>query len=86
MRVWKVLGVAGLAGVAASGVAVARAERRRRAYEPGDVRARLHERHQEAVAHEVDHQPSQPVDADREGPEGCLRAVLGRVRPRRRRR
>lgn len=84
MRVWKVLGVAGLAGVAATGVAVARAERRRRAYEPDDVRARLHQRHQEAVANEAD-RPAQPVDADREVPEGCLRAVLARVRPRRRR-
>ncbi len=47
---WKVLGVAGIAGVAATGVAVARAERRRRSYEPEDVRARLHERHHEALA------------------------------------
>jgi hypothetical protein len=36
--------VAGLAGVAASGVVVARAERRRRAYTPDEVRARLRER------------------------------------------
>ena len=41
---WKLLGVAGLAGVAASGVVVARAERRRRAYTPDEVRARLQER------------------------------------------
>jgi hypothetical protein len=41
---WKLLGVAGLAGVAASGVVVARAERRRRAYTPDEVRARLRER------------------------------------------
>jgi hypothetical protein len=45
----KVLGIAGLVGVAATGVAVARAERRRRAYTPEDIRARLHERHDEAV-------------------------------------
>lgn len=38
------LGLAGLAGVAATGVVVARGERRRRAYDPQDVRARLHER------------------------------------------
>jgi len=36
--------VAGLAGVAASGAVVARAERRRRAYTPDEVRARLQER------------------------------------------
>ena len=41
---WKWVGLAGLAGVAATGVVVARSERQRRAYEPEDVRARLHER------------------------------------------
>ena len=45
----KVLGIAGMVGVAATGVAVARAERRRRAYTPEDIRARLHARHDEAV-------------------------------------
>ncbi|HTF12791.1 MAG TPA: hypothetical protein VK659_31920 [Asanoa sp.] len=44
MRWWKVLGVAGLVGVAATGVVVARAERRRRAYTPEEVRDRLRER------------------------------------------
>ncbi|MFB9322668.1 hypothetical protein, partial [Cryptosporangium minutisporangium] len=48
MRWWKVVGLAGLAGVAASGVAVARAERRRRAYSPDEIRARLHARIDEA--------------------------------------
>ncbi len=47
MRVWKWIGVAGVAGVAATGVVVARNERARRAYTPDDVRARLHERAQE---------------------------------------
>jgi len=42
--VCNLLGVAGLAGVAASGVVAARAERRRRAYTPDEVRARLQER------------------------------------------
>lgn len=41
---WKLLGLAGLAGVAATGVVVARGERRRRAYTPEQVRSRLHER------------------------------------------
>jgi hypothetical protein len=84
VRVWKVLGVAGLAGVAATGVAVARAERRRRAYEPDDIRARLHERHQEAL--ETASAPDPPTAADPGPPEGCLRATLGRLSPRRRRR
>ena len=44
MRVWKWIGVAGLAGVAATGAVIARNERQRRAYTPDDVRARLHER------------------------------------------
>jgi hypothetical protein len=39
-----VLGLAGLAGVAASGAVLARAERRRLAYTPEEVRARLRER------------------------------------------
>ena len=41
---WKIVGLAGLAGVAATGVAVVRSERRRRAYTPADVRTRLHQR------------------------------------------
>ena len=45
MRAWKLLGLAGLTGVAATGVVLARNERQRRAYTPDDVRARLHERH-----------------------------------------
>lgn len=44
MRWWKTLGLAGLAGVAASGAVVARNERRRRAYTPEQVRARLRQR------------------------------------------
>ncbi len=44
MRWWKVLGVAGLAGVAASGAAVARNERQRRSYTPEQVHERLRER------------------------------------------
>ena len=50
MRWWKVLGLAGLAGVAATGVVVARAERRRRSYTPDEIRARLHERVAEGAA------------------------------------
>jgi hypothetical protein len=44
MQWWKWVGLAGLAGVAASGVLVARDERQRRAYTPEQVRARLHQR------------------------------------------
>jgi hypothetical protein len=48
MRWWKVLGLAGLVGVAATGVVIVRAERRRRAYTPEEIRARLHARLAEA--------------------------------------
>jgi len=44
VRWWKVLGAAAFVGVAATGVAIARAERRRRAYTPEEIRARLHAR------------------------------------------
>ncbi|GAA0810100.1 hypothetical protein Sya03_46680 [Spirilliplanes yamanashiensis] len=37
-------GLAGLAGIAATGVVVARAERKRRAYTPDEIRGRLHSR------------------------------------------
>lgn len=44
MKLWRVLGVAGLAGVAATGVIIARDQRRRAQLTPEQVRARLHER------------------------------------------
>jgi hypothetical protein len=50
MRWWKVLGLAAFAGVAATGVVVARSERQRRAYTPEQVRERLHDRLAEASA------------------------------------
>jgi hypothetical protein len=48
MRWWKVLGLAGVVGVVATGAVVARAERRRRAYTPEEIRSRLHARLAEA--------------------------------------
>lgn len=47
---WKVVGLAGLAGVAATGAAVVRAERKRAAYTPDQVRDRLHERYRQVAA------------------------------------
>jgi hypothetical protein len=44
VRIWKIVGMAGLAGVAATGVVVARSERNRRSYTPDEVRAKLRER------------------------------------------
>lgn len=50
VRWWKILGLAGFAGVAATGVVIARAERQRRAYTPDQVRERLHARLDESAA------------------------------------
>jgi hypothetical protein len=47
---WKWIGLAGVVGVAATGVLVARDQRRRNAYTPNDIRARLHQRLAEAEA------------------------------------
>ena len=44
VKLWRVLGVAGLAGVAATGVIIARDQRHRAQLTPDEVRARLHER------------------------------------------
>jgi hypothetical protein len=41
---WKVIGVAGLAGVAATGVVLARKRRAQRDYDPDELRDRLHRR------------------------------------------
>ena len=44
MRVWKVLGLATLAGVVAAGVAVERRRRTYRSYDTDELRAKLHAR------------------------------------------
>ena len=49
-NVWKWIGLAGVVGVAASGVVVARDQRRRKAYTPNEIRARLHQRLAESEA------------------------------------
>jgi hypothetical protein len=41
---WKLIGVAGLAGVAATGVVVARKRRAQHDYDPDELRDRLHRR------------------------------------------
>lgn len=47
-RAWKLVGLAALAGVVATGALVARDERQRRSYTPDEVRDRLRERLAEA--------------------------------------
>lgn len=44
MKLWKWLGLAGLAGVAATGVVIARDQRQRTQMTPDDVRGRLQAR------------------------------------------
>jgi hypothetical protein len=43
-RTWKLLGVAGVAGVTATGVVVARRRRAHQEYDPDELRAKLHAR------------------------------------------
>ncbi len=51
MRIpWKLIGLAGLAGVAATGVVVIRRRRAQRQYTPDELRARLHRRLAEVPA------------------------------------
>ena len=50
MKLWKVLGIAGLAGVAATGAIMARDQRRRVQLEPDEIRSRLQERLEQAEA------------------------------------
>ncbi len=53
MNLWKVLGVAGLAGVAAAGVIIVREQRQRTQLAPEEIRARLHERLAQATPAET---------------------------------
>ncbi|MFG1781167.1 hypothetical protein ACGFIU_01895 [Rhodococcus oryzae] len=49
-NVWKLVGLAGVVGVAATGALAARADRKRRAYTPDEVRSQLHARFAQATA------------------------------------
>ena len=64
MRVpWKLLGVAGLAGVVGTGAVVARNRRAHREYDPAELRARLHERLEDASG------PPRPEAAPERAPQ-----------------
>jgi hypothetical protein len=67
MRWWKALGVAGFIGVAATGVLIAREERRRRAYTPEQIRERLHAR--VAEASDAEASAAQASEAEASGAE-----------------
>ncbi|OBK31418.1 hypothetical protein A5634_14290 [Mycobacterium asiaticum] len=49
-NIWKWVGLAGVAGVVAGGALVVRDQRKRRAYTPDEIRARLHQRLAESDA------------------------------------
>jgi hypothetical protein len=84
VRWWKVLGLAGFAGVAATGVVLARAERQRRAYTPQEITQRLHARLAEAAgAADADGPQAHPGHDVRAAPSrrklGQLAGVRGRL-------
>jgi hypothetical protein len=54
---WKLIGAAGLAGVAATGVVVARKRRAHEQLEPDELRARLHARLAEVGGSEAGQAP-----------------------------
>lgn len=66
---WKVLGLAGVVGVAATGAIVARAERSRRSYTPDEIRERLHSRLVEGVAEPAPPAASSADDVRRAHPD-----------------
>ncbi|WP_338892693.1 hypothetical protein [Rhodococcus sovatensis] len=59
MKLWKILGLAGVVGVAATGALVVKSERARRAYTPDEVRDQLHTRYAQATTAPVA-EPSSP--------------------------
>lgn len=59
---WKTLGAAGVVGVAAGGVAVARQERQRRALNPEEIRERLHRRYDAITVGPLPHLAVQMTD------------------------
>jgi len=50
---WKLIGLAGIASVAATGVVIARTRRAQRDYDPDELRERLHSRLAEASTNEA---------------------------------
>jgi|tagenome__1003787_1003787.scaffolds.fasta_scaffold19528570_2 hypothetical protein len=70
MKLWKALGLAGLAGVAATGAIIARDQRQRAQLSPEQVRERLHRRVEEAdLAGAADQDPTHgSVEGPDQGP------------------
>ena len=67
IRLWKLLGVAGLTGVAATGVIIARQQRVRTQLTPDQIRQRLHDR-VDAAEREGQHLGGGPAGGPTGGP------------------
>lgn len=78
---WKLVGLAGVVGVAATGAVAVRAERKRRRYTPDEVRSVLHERYAQATAAH-DGSDTVPLTKIPTTPVTRLRRALRRLRPR----
>jgi hypothetical protein len=74
MKLWKVRGVAGLAGVAATGAIIARDQRQRAHLTPDEVRERLRRRVAEATAADADPAGSPPDRAQPGSTDSSARA------------
>lgn len=72
------MGLAGAAGVVATGVVVVRAERRRRAYTPDQVREQLHVRFAQAATAEAAAATVAPLPRETVGIRGRIRRLLQR--------
>ncbi|TQM31933.1 hypothetical protein FB390_3603 [Nocardia bhagyanarayanae] len=72
------MGLAGAAGVVATGVVIVRAERRRRAYTPDQVREQLHRRLAEATSSEAAAETAAPESRDALGIRGRIRRLFRR--------
>ncbi|MEU0503452.1 hypothetical protein [Nocardia sp. NPDC005998] len=77
MRWWKAVGLAGAAGVVATGVVIVRAERRRRAYTPDQVREQLHMRFAQATSAGAAESPA-PAPQDAPGIRVRIRRLFRR--------
>lgn len=64
LSLWKLLGIAGVTGVAATGVAIARDQRKRAQLTPDEVRDRLHQRMEDS---RTDEQSTSDPGSDRHG-------------------
>ncbi|WP_433207679.1 hypothetical protein ACQP1G_22450 [Nocardia sp. CA-107356] len=76
MRWWKAVGLAGAAGVVATGVVIVRAERRRRAYTPDQVREQLHERFAQATSAQTAAEHTAPGSRDVSGIRRRIRRLF----------